>query len=84
MQLLKKKKKKKKKKKLTSKQQPGIGSGDGELYVGSDPSHEWMHWGIIYWTQIRPEIWKYLEKQQQKTPLHHHEQCLGMNTVENQ
>ena len=26
-------------------------------------------------------IWK---KQQQKIPLHHQEQCLGLNTVENQ
>ena len=25
-------------------------------------------------------IWK----KQQKTPLHHHEQCLGLHTVENQ
>ena len=26
-------------------------------------------------------IWK---KKQQKNPLHHHEQCLGLHTVENQ
>ena len=64
----------KKNKKLTSKQQPGMGSGDGgwgAMWAVTPPMNECI--GVLlknirYWTQIRPEIWKYLEKNNKKTP----------------
>ena len=61
----------------------GMGSGKVGWGAVTSPINECIEENVSSYTQIRPEILKYLEKNNKKKNYqHYHEQCLGLDTTE--